>query len=407
MLVARKFTHYSTVAFTIFVCSLTVVLLFVVPPFIQTSVASPRPSADNPVSVSLPNMSAVVGSNFTIPVTVGDTTGEGIRSFQFNLLYDPAIITPLASPIETAGTISAGMTVTTGVTAPGLLRVVFYSATHRTGAGILFRFLFTAVGDPGQSTTLIWEQFMFNEGVPGAVMTNGSVTITSGLEGDVADRFTGDGYILSNDVILARRFAVGNLSPNPAFNEYQRADISPYETLGDGRIDSSDVIMARRYASGTVPKTPVGGPTGPVTPSSLYLYDQAVSDRPETRLRFVGSHASRGPTSAAAIEWEPTGNEAAVLFTIRFDPAVYSNVRVALTKQVLNKATLTVNDAGAASGILRVLIDADIPLSFSKTRQKVVDISFDLAASAHASDAAFFFDEISISDAYGNLISGY
>src|ERR1035437_1125903 len=111
---------------------------------------SSRPNEELPldapqvtVNVTAPNVNELIGTNFSMPVTVSDTTGDGIIAFQFDLLYDPSVITPQANPIDTVGTISDGMSVTYNVPSPGLLKVVFFSATPRSGSGTLFKFKFT------------------------------------------------------------------------------------------------------------------------------------------------------------------------------------------------------------------------------------------------------------------------
>jgi len=134
-------------------------------------------SAGGVVTVSLPIQNAFPGSSITIPATTSDTTGQGIIAFQFDLIYDPAVITPDAMPIDTTGTISSGMSVTTNVPSPGLLKASFFTSVPRSGAGTLFNFKFTAVGPVGSQSALTWQNFFFNEGDPGDVTTNGQVTI--------------------------------------------------------------------------------------------------------------------------------------------------------------------------------------------------------------------------------------
>ncbi|HQY68736.1 MAG TPA: cohesin domain-containing protein [Pyrinomonadaceae bacterium] len=129
------------------------------------------------VNVTAPAVNRLVGSNFSVPVTVSDMTGAGIISFQFDLLYDQTIITPQLSPIDTAGTLSSGFLPTVNPSAPGLLKVVFFGTVPPSGSGVLFNFKFTAVGTAGQTSPLTWQNFMFNEGDPANIAANGSVTL--------------------------------------------------------------------------------------------------------------------------------------------------------------------------------------------------------------------------------------
>ncbi len=174
----------------------------------------------DPIPVSVPNMAVLVGSTFLVPVTVGDTTDEGIRAFQFDLLYDQTVIVPHASPIEDVGTISDEMAITINNTVPGILTVVFHSSVHRTGAGTLFNFRFTAVGADGQTSPLTWQNFFFNEGIPGSVMTNGSVglglLVDAPLVSNSPQVYTGAAIPI--EVACASGGVATNITPSSAIN---------------------------------------------------------------------------------------------------------------------------------------------------------------------------------------------
>ena len=85
----------------------------------------------------------------------------------------------------------------------------------------------------------------------------------AGLESDVAPRQSGDGAVLSNDVVQIRRFVVGLDIPNTSPNEFQRADSAPLASRGDGVINATDTVQARRYVTGLDTPQPAGGPTEP------------------------------------------------------------------------------------------------------------------------------------------------
>jgi hypothetical protein len=117
-------------------------------------------------------------ANFIVPVMVQDTTGRGIISYQFDLIYNPNTIQPQANEIDVAGTVSNGMVVTVNSATPGLLKVVIFGTASRVGAGTLLNFKFTAVGAPGAVSPLTLQSFMFNEGDPQVSVSNGAVQIT-------------------------------------------------------------------------------------------------------------------------------------------------------------------------------------------------------------------------------------
>jgi len=145
------------------------------------------------VTVAAPAVNQHVGTSFLVPVAVTDTTGEGIISWQFDLLFNPAIITPQAVPVSTLGTLGSGLVVTYNSPSPGLLKVVLFGTIPISGSGTLFNFQFTAVGAAGETSPLTWQNFMFNEGSPGSVATDGSVTLVSptaagvSVEGRITD----------------------------------------------------------------------------------------------------------------------------------------------------------------------------------------------------------------------------
>ncbi len=165
-----------------------------------------RPAPEAIVTVTAPIMPAVTGSNFDIPVTVGDTTGQGIISYQFDMLYDPAIIQPQGSPVDTAGTMSSGMFVTVNNPSPGLLKVVAFQATPISGAGTLFKFKFTAIGAAPSFSLLTWQNFMFNEGNPDDNAVNGRVNVippVTAASVTVSGRvLTAQGQPIANAVVI-------------------------------------------------------------------------------------------------------------------------------------------------------------------------------------------------------------
>jgi hypothetical protein len=146
------------------------------------------------LNVVAPTMNTTPGSNISLPITVGNTTGLGVISYQFDLIYDPAVIVPQMVPVSITGTISDGMAVNYNPVSPGLLRVDAFTANNRVGAGILLYFKFTAVGSIGTSSPLTWSNFMFNEGDPMAAPANGQVT----LAGPTAAGITITGRLLTS-----------------------------------------------------------------------------------------------------------------------------------------------------------------------------------------------------------------
>lgn len=140
-----------------------------------------------PVIVSAPVLFKTKPSTFDVSISVADITGEGIFAFQFNVLYDPAVIDPSGTNFgcSTTGTIAqpANLTATCNVLPDGVLRVAVSGTAAMTGSGTILKLTFST--DPavavGSISPLTFQSvFFFNGGgrVP-VTTTNGSVTIVA------------------------------------------------------------------------------------------------------------------------------------------------------------------------------------------------------------------------------------
>jgi hypothetical protein len=89
--------------------------------------------------------------------------------------------------------------------------------------------------------------------------TSGSITVSTGLEGDV----NGDGAVDLSDWVKLGRIVVG-LDPMPAAGVgFMKSDCAPRATKGDGTIDLSDWVQAGRFVVGLDTPQPAGGPSAP------------------------------------------------------------------------------------------------------------------------------------------------
>ena len=191
------------------------------------------------VTVSLPHVTGPAGSNISVPITVGDLTGKAVRSFDFQITFDPTRVQPLAVPYDTAGTISSGMTVTYDISNPGHLIVSASQATDLTGSGTLIKVLFNIVGAPGQSTPTTFEDytdpgtvfhpgFRFNAVAPVATTSNGSISVNgpTAADGTVSGRIVdGNGNPVEGAAIrltgTQNRLTVTDREGNYAFDDVE------------------------------------------------------------------------------------------------------------------------------------------------------------------------------------------
>ena len=220
----------------------------------NTATATPTAAA---LSVSLPIISAPAGSEFTLPVTVGNTTGLDIVSYDFQVTFDPSVVQPAATSFDTTGTMSSGMSITPNTADAGHLVISAFQGTPLSGAGTLINLKFTAVGTSGQSTGLMFEDytdtgntfhpaFQFNEGTPDDAAIDGNVTITAAAAG------------ISGTVTYGN--AVG--TPNPRF-------VSNVTISGAGSPNVSTTTAAPGTTAGQYTLSGFGAGAYTVTPSKI------------------------------------------------------------------------------------------------------------------------------------------
>lgn len=144
-----------------------------------------------PVQVSLPVMSALPGALITLPITVGNTTGHSIISYDLQVSFNPAVVEPATPAFDLAGTLSSSMLITSNTDNSGHFIISAFQAKNLTGAGTLINLKFNVVGSSGQSTGLVFADyidptnifhpgFQFNEGSPPNMVTNGAIFINGG-----------------------------------------------------------------------------------------------------------------------------------------------------------------------------------------------------------------------------------
>ncbi len=130
------------------------------------------------VRVSISDLAAGRGTQVTVPLRIENLRGRGITSYQFDIEYDPAVLTPADIAADLAGTISQGLSVVSNSPRPGLLKVAVYGAVPVTGDGVLIDLRFIAAGRTGNSSRLTISGFRFNDQTDGVIPTSGRLDIT-------------------------------------------------------------------------------------------------------------------------------------------------------------------------------------------------------------------------------------
>ena len=227
--------------------------------------------------VSLPSVIATPGSNISLPITVGDTTGLDIFSYDLQITYDPAVVAPMNPEFDVSGTLSSGMVLTASSDVPGHLIVSAFQGTALSGAGTLLKLNFTVPGMAGQSTTLAFADytnlgnifhfgFRFNDGEPTAITVNGNVTVqSSGTVSGVVIYGNAIGAptprFVSNVTINAAgspNLTTTTASPGPTAGQYSLTGlgagaytVTPSKTGSVNGITSFDAAKISQHVAGT------------------------------------------------------------------------------------------------------------------------------------------------------------
>ena len=346
------------------------------------------------------------GQLITVPLVMTSQGTEALITASLN--YD---INPFSSsPTVSCGSSVPGCTITLNTSTPGKIGIrVVPAATLTAGPREIALVNFQSLTNTLSNTPISFGDTPFtrlttdqgNNPLP-TVYTGGLVVFSRGFEGDISTRNTGDGAVDTTDVTLIRQLITGPLVPDPAFNEYQRADVTPAGTKGDGSLDATDLVLERNNGVGIVARVSAGGPFGPIQQGPLAKLDR-ISTGGRT-MRIGSAKITSGTSVSLPIDLESTGGEVASSFTINFDSAKLQNPVVTLALGSASGVTLTANNIDAAKGYIRVLVDSQNLLS-----NNLLNVTFDVAPSAPAGETVVSFGNdptpSSISDAVGERLT--
>lgn len=125
------------------------------------------------IGVSLPTVQGQAGASLTIPVTVGDVSGQGVLSYQFTVAFDTSIVKITGASIT--GTLSANLSMSVNTSVVGRITVAAAGSQALSGSGTLVNLSANLTGKGASNLT--FSGFQFNEGTPAASLTNGQVVV--------------------------------------------------------------------------------------------------------------------------------------------------------------------------------------------------------------------------------------
>lgn len=132
---------------------------------------------ENAVRVSIGDFKADKGTLSLVPLRIDNLNGIGVTSYQFDVEFDPNVLTPDEVGAEIERTISESLLVVSNSPSEGLLKVVVYGAWPVNGDGVYVNLRFRATGDVGASSPLSIRQFRFNDGNVRTRSIDGTMTI--------------------------------------------------------------------------------------------------------------------------------------------------------------------------------------------------------------------------------------
>ena len=152
------------------------------------------------VHVVIPNTTTQPNTIVNIPIIITDVTGMGIEAAEIELSWDssvldnasaaPGVIVPSDwsfnyTSVPGSGQMTISMESTDGGSPP---------TDELTGSGSLVMLTFEVVGQDGDTTTLHFDEMLFNEGEPSALIDDGFFKIFAGWDiiGNIAYALNGD-----------------------------------------------------------------------------------------------------------------------------------------------------------------------------------------------------------------------
>ena len=220
---------------------------------------------------------------------------------------------------------------------------------------------------------------------------------STGYEGDVAPRQTGNNAVSIADWVQVGRLVVGLDDIQPGM-EFRRADCAPRDGLGDGIVDASDWVQTGKYAIGLDPLTAEGGFDTVQQSAQAALAVKAVEKTPPSghlksatrEVTVAGTILHRGQTSAVSLTLTGLGNENALGFTLHFDPGRLRFVS-ATTPDPTN--TLLLNATQKAQGRIALCLMRPLPQTFPAGTTSVIALTFTVPDQAKSGATTITFND--------------
>jgi hypothetical protein len=168
----------------------------------QTFTLTQQSTCPNTVNLGIGNVTGNALSSITIPITASDTSGLNVSAFDFDIRFDPEVLSPANPVVSTTGTMTAGWSITPNIDG-GKLLISGFTTGALTGSGTLLNLNFNVIATSATSTELTWSKSQLNEGDPCSTAASGTVTVVQGSLAGTVRYFFGQNPVAVPGVNLA------------------------------------------------------------------------------------------------------------------------------------------------------------------------------------------------------------
>ncbi len=136
----------------------------------------------NAVRASVPSIESTQGSTVTVPLKLENLTQtDGISSYQFDIEYDPSVISPADVAASLEGTVGQGLNIVWNAPEAGLLKVAVFGVYPVSGDGVYANLKFKVLGSTGSSTPLAIRGIRYNDDSRPVTAFDGTLKVTRSI----------------------------------------------------------------------------------------------------------------------------------------------------------------------------------------------------------------------------------
>jgi len=138
----------------------------------------PPINGKNSVKATIPSIEAAQGSTVIVPFRFDNLRrGEKVDSYQFDISFNPSVVSPADVAVSLEGTLGQGLNVVWNTPIPGLLKVAVYGIHPVSGDGVYANLKFNVIGNDGASSPFGIGGVRYNDNARGVIATDGGLRI--------------------------------------------------------------------------------------------------------------------------------------------------------------------------------------------------------------------------------------